>query len=125
MVIFWLIFHSSRFNRKADYSYRGGDCSLVIKNDPQLINLMGEHFSNKIVFDDSLIYEKENIVSIVKPIDRDNDSYILHMFLWKPLTQKEIPKFVIDYIREESCRDRGFSLSGVFSQMYKSCIAAD
>ena len=50
--IFWLILYSSRFSK-------GGDCLLVINNDPRLIDLMEENFNNKAVFDNGLIYEKQ------------------------------------------------------------------
>ena len=81
---------------------------------------MEENFNNKAVFDNGLIYEKQNIVSIVKPIDRDSESYIFHVFLWKCLSKNEIPEFIINYINDDFCREQGFSLSGVFTQLLDS-----
>ena len=68
----------------------GGGCLITIDRSPEFIQSMDIFFKNKAVFDDLLIYENENIISIVS----FNTVFIE---LWKPLTIEQIPNFILQY----------------------------
>lgn len=94
--VFWLIF---QYN---DYvSNSGGSLSVSINNNEQFIPMMNNFFERKTIIDSQIVYEKQNIISVVNHLeDPKYPKYFYRLFisLWQPLYKEEIPQFILQLI---------------------------
>lgn len=79
-------------------SVRGGSCDIKVSNNIQLVSMMDCFFQNKIIFEDRLLYEKQNMIATLDYLENGNYTYKLSLSLWKPLCEEEIPKFILQLI---------------------------
>lgn len=105
--IFFNILFYSKHTRNS-----GGSFSVYIDNNKQFIPMMNNFFERKIVTGNKLIYEKQNMISLVHYTEYPKYPYYLNMSLWKPLDRKKIPDFIVQYIID----NRGL-YSGLFSDI--------